>query len=472
MDEAYLAEDCAALKGASFDPASPDYNLVMHMWIVTIVFSILASLLSFYLCYRHFQHYFKPNYQRHIVRILLMVPIYALCSTLSFRFYKNSIYFDIVRDGYEAFVIYSFFHLLMDYLGPDFESRHARLMKKSTRTCLFPFICFKYSPRGHAFLINCRVLVLQYVIVRPLMTILALVLQTFEVLCPNSSSPAHGAFWISGTNLISVSIAMYGLLEFYIVIHHDIAEHNPFYKILAVKLVVFFSFWQSIVLSILEALGLLSADNWSADSLSDLIQSFLVCLEMLIAAFLHIYAFSHREFVPSPPMKTPIWVGFKDAVWPSDIMSDIKAAPLDVRKQARRRKDKKARRKMEAVNGDDFADGVSLNDVDLEGMGSSFYELHSSSSSEGESDEEAGGKRVNYAVNAKPFSRATSPVKVQAPDTPITEAVVPTVSEAVLKPLVPKDINTFLEVDGQDDDDDGQDDDDVQWDKDDHRRIA
>ncbi|TPX34222.1 hypothetical protein SmJEL517_g03141 [Synchytrium microbalum] len=454
-----VIDECSAATGPSFDPSSPDFLLVSQMWLVTVIFSILSTLLSFYLVYRHFQYYFKPNYQRHIVRILLMVPIYTICSCLSFRFFNNSIWFDIVRDGYEAFVIYSFFHLLMDYLGPDFETRHQRLINKPSRTCLFPFICFKYSPRGHAFLINCRVLVLQYVVVRPCMTVLALILQSFEVLCPNSSSPLHGEFWISWINMFSVTIAMYGLLEFYLVIHHDIAEHKPFYKIVAVKLVVFFSFWQSIVLSLLQSTGVLSSTALSADSFSDLIQSFLVCAEMVIAAFLHIRAFSHHEFVPSPAQKTPIWAGMKDALWPKDIVSDLRAAPIDVRQQARRRREKRATRKLAAMNADDFADDISLNNIDVE---------YGRTGDDSDDDSDAASVKVG---SVKSPTRAQSPMKTSRLATgPVVEnglfggtagqsplAVQP----PIVAPASPADMQTFLfDNTAEDEGDDNEEDED------------
>lgn len=45
---------------------------------------------------------------------------------------------------------------------------------------------------------------------------------------------------------IAVSIAMYCLIQFYVQIHTDIAQYQPFLKILCIKLVIFLSFWQSV----------------------------------------------------------------------------------------------------------------------------------------------------------------------------------------------------------------------------------
>lgn len=39
---------------------------------------------------------------------------------------------------------------------------------------------------------------------------------------------------------------MYCLIQFYLQTKTDIAQHQPFIKILCIKLVIFLSFWQSV----------------------------------------------------------------------------------------------------------------------------------------------------------------------------------------------------------------------------------
>lgn len=53
----------------------------------------------------HLRFYSSPREQRHIVRILFIVPIYAFDSWLSLLFFTNDqyyVYFDTVRDCYEG----------------------------------------------------------------------------------------------------------------------------------------------------------------------------------------------------------------------------------------------------------------------------------------------------------------------------------------------------------------------------------
>lgn len=66
------------------------------------VFDIFPLLFQIYM---HLRYYSSPNEQRHIVRILFIVPIYAFDSWLSLLFFTNEeyyVYFDTVRDCYEG----------------------------------------------------------------------------------------------------------------------------------------------------------------------------------------------------------------------------------------------------------------------------------------------------------------------------------------------------------------------------------
>lgn len=45
------------------------------VWSMAGVFSVLASILTFYLIYGHLRNYTAPRFQKPIVRILLMIPV-------------------------------------------------------------------------------------------------------------------------------------------------------------------------------------------------------------------------------------------------------------------------------------------------------------------------------------------------------------------------------------------------------------
>lgn len=45
---------------------------------------------------------------------------------------------------------------------------------------------------------------------------------------------------------LCVTVAMYCLIQFYVQIRVDLAEHKPLLKVAAIKLVIFLSFWQTV----------------------------------------------------------------------------------------------------------------------------------------------------------------------------------------------------------------------------------
>jgi hypothetical protein len=69
------------------------------------------------------------------------VPIYTITTLISLFFKNASDYIDTVRDIYEAFVVYSFFVLLVNYLNG--ERALLRLLKNRIRIHhLWPFNYF------------------------------------------------------------------------------------------------------------------------------------------------------------------------------------------------------------------------------------------------------------------------------------------------------------------------------------------
>jgi hypothetical protein len=52
-----------------------------------------------------------------------MIPIYSTVSFLSYLYYKHSIYYEVLRDCYEAFAIASFFTLLCNYIAPNLHEQ-------------------------------------------------------------------------------------------------------------------------------------------------------------------------------------------------------------------------------------------------------------------------------------------------------------------------------------------------------------
>ena len=78
-----------------------------------------------------------------IIRVLFMVPIYSVVSFLSYYFYTRAVYFEVIRDCYEAFAIASFFSLLCAYIAPDLHNQKNYFRKLQPRNWVPPINYFK-----------------------------------------------------------------------------------------------------------------------------------------------------------------------------------------------------------------------------------------------------------------------------------------------------------------------------------------
>ncbi len=136
------------------------------------VFAATATLLSGVLLANHLRHFTVPTQQRYIVRIILIVPLYALYSLLCVLFVQASVYLSILRDSYEAFAFLQFFKLCAFFVGGE-EELSAQLAGEPLFRLPFPLQ--RYTVRlGPTFVRVVKLCVLQYVIVRPLTSLAAI----------------------------------------------------------------------------------------------------------------------------------------------------------------------------------------------------------------------------------------------------------------------------------------------------------
>jgi hypothetical protein len=67
-----------------------------------------------------------------------MIPIYATVSFLSYLYYRHAIYFEVLRDCYEAFAIASFFTLLCHYLADNLHDQKEYFRSVSPKNWIWP----------------------------------------------------------------------------------------------------------------------------------------------------------------------------------------------------------------------------------------------------------------------------------------------------------------------------------------------
>lgn len=394
-------------------------------WVVAGCFAILSGFITCYQVYNHAKYNSHPQMRRYVIRIILMVPIYALESWLGLRFADIALYFDLLRECYEAFVIYSFYQLLVTYLGGE-RALVAILAQKPNQPHVAPFcwlpawrmsdrfqIQFTHTemqrlqavveertrsqrsqsqqeeskeqqesadvengraittttittttvtttvtvaggntspdfsaaasspellrPEGVAperpvfrtprippsylspysrphhsdFLTHTQLGTLQYCVAKLFTALLTFILSLLDIYGDSTFDYTRGYPYISFITNMSQIWAMYCLVLFYMVCKDDLKPLKPIPKFLCVKAVVFFTFWQSVLIAGLASLGVLhETTHYTKDQVVVALQDFVVCIEMLVAALAHHYAFSWKDFhdpvlhaaVPSRPM--------------------------------------------------------------------------------------------------------------------------------------------------------------------------
>lgn len=107
--------------------------------------------------------------------------------------------------SYEAYVLYSFFSLLVAYLG-GVEELEELLELIPPQAHPFPMCNMpKYKP-GSKFLLWCRRCILQFVFVKPVLAIISILLEWAHLYGDGSLSPAKGYLWIAIVNNVSITV--------------------------------------------------------------------------------------------------------------------------------------------------------------------------------------------------------------------------------------------------------------------------
>lgn len=167
------------------------------------------------------------------------------------------------------------------------------------------------------------------------MALLTLILQLFGKYHDGDFRPDNGYLYITLINNFSISMALYGLFLFYFATKSMLKPFNPVLKFFTVKSVIFLTFWQGVLLAILEKSGVIEAfegsSNLSAGTVAAGWQNFIICIEMFFAAIALKFAFPHTVYLNAPQAASgtgrvvtmqSISSNLKETMNPRDIMND------------------------------------------------------------------------------------------------------------------------------------------------------
>ncbi|KAL7428461.1 hypothetical protein ACHAXM_001284 [Skeletonema potamos] len=199
---------------------------------------------------------------------------------------------------------------------------------------------------AEAVLDQCQMYAMQFVLLRPLTAIGWLI--SNQLFVPNSFLDwTKPQIYITIVTNGSIFFAFRGLVRFYHATREDLEWVNPWPKFLAIKGVVFMTFWQRMVISLIVNLGY--SDKFpTQESATEFImqaQNFLICLEMLFSAVAHCFIFSPDEWAPGYREREEARrkevrgaTGFGDSVALGDFINDIKVVMASKARRKRRKK--------------------------------------------------------------------------------------------------------------------------------------
>ena len=268
----------------------------------------------------HLANYNQPNVQCYVVRILWMVPIYSMESWLCLRFHRYAIYIETLRDVYESYVLYCFLQFLIQVLGGQDELVQMLRTKSPTRGvhmwglqwCVRPWLMGQPVSRTlqgnlqwtSPFFVKAKFGVLQYVLLKFCSSILVMILELNGIYKEGDFTPKGGYLYICILTNLSQCWALYCLIFFYYATKNELGPIRPVGKFLSVKALVFFTWWQSFGISLLYQMDMIphyhAKEEWTSEDVAKGLQDYLICIEMFLAAIVHVFVFPHTDYLAVP----------------------------------------------------------------------------------------------------------------------------------------------------------------------------
>jgi len=254
----------------------------------------------------HTIHYNNPQTQRYIIRILIVCPIYAISSWFAIIVPEYALQSDTIREVYEAWVMYSFLSLVLEYSGGE-----ANCINEISTEEPIPWpwpvrLCKKPRPRDGRMIRFSKRGTLQFVFLKPFMATLSLAMQGAGLYW----TPEYQLFLFVVYNF-SYSLALYSLVLFYTATKKLLKPRRPLFKFLAIKSLIFATFWQSLVIAAIPNATPAQSIRWN-----DLFLS----IEMVPFAIILSCAFGVEDLSKLPDAR---WLkNIKDVFSVKDVVQD------------------------------------------------------------------------------------------------------------------------------------------------------
>jgi len=306
-----------------------DGHLEPHQigWIISGACTVATCLITLYSVFSHLLHYHAPAEQRQIIRILYLPPVFGIISFFSYRYFRDYYYYELVQIIYEAVTIAAFMLLIIEFVATTASDNKAEnaIARKDKKKLPIPLCCWRYRPTKAYFMYTIKWAVLQYVVIRPAVSIVGIITNALGIYCESGGFNPHFAYaYLEGVDFISITVALYGLFVFYTLTKQELKGRRPLAKFMAIKLIVFATFYQSFVFSILSKTGTIKASTyWTVDNVANGLSALCLTIEMVFFSCFMIWAYPVSEYKGRGKGRTSIWRPLLDSINYSDFVIEI-----------------------------------------------------------------------------------------------------------------------------------------------------
>jgi hypothetical protein len=227
--------------------------------------SLIICMLCLFQFITHLRHWRRPSLQKCYLRIILVAPIYACFSWFAVLSSRNSGVFDLCRSVYETYVLYTFFALII--LAAGGEKAAIRFWTKQVDSKVDEFGCVLCPPCRSKGLFSCglfsyssperalsvwKACLWQFIFIKPTCAI-------FTAICEHRHVAIYTDPYVKPVALISVTVAMCGLLNVYVSLrnHRAIKVLSAAGKFMVIKFAIFLTVWQEVVFHVLVGRGVI-----------------------------------------------------------------------------------------------------------------------------------------------------------------------------------------------------------------------
>lgn len=298
-----------------------------HHWVFlgSLVFVLAACANSARLTRRHLRAAGPEVARTCTVRILLMVPVYSIESWLALvsRASDFNKLAALLRKGYESVVVLSFAGLLLAWLGGPEVLAERLEPERCKHLPPLSFVLPSWAPAPR-FVRHLLLGVFQNTVCSMFITPVAVLSW-----CTGAASPR--LFEVAQTCCILVMnasqfFAVYCVITFYHANRGPLASLRPVQKLLSIKVLVFFLFWQEAAVRVAEHAGVFDGwiavlDHWSVQQVAWGLLNCVICVEMFVLSLVHCRVY--------PPGETTWLVGGIDSVSDASTSAPTLAAGSD-----------------------------------------------------------------------------------------------------------------------------------------------